>query len=177
MHERIETSNVYHTCAYVRFRLWPQWAWLRGKGAFTNQRDYISSVLLCVCSERQHREFKWSSRRLSAYLCSYFFAMINALNSVNRQPCSFKLVNALVQVQIKLICKCTVASNQARCGHISMYVFKSAWWKFWQRHKENEHVSRVKTTICVKWDFVPIISQMYTQAIVLWACRIKESGV
>ena len=32
---------------------------------------------------------KWSSRRLSAYLCSYFFAMINALNSVNRQPCSF----------------------------------------------------------------------------------------
>ena len=114
MHERIETSNVYHTCAYVRFRLWPQWAWLRGKGAFTNQRDYISSVLLCVCSERQHREFKWSSRRLSAYLCSYFFAMINALNSVNRQPCSFKLVNALVQVQIKLICKCTVASNQAR---------------------------------------------------------------
>ena len=117
MHERIETSNVYHTCAYVRFRLWPQWAWLRGKGAFTNQRDYISSVLLCVCSERQHREFKWSSRRLSAYLCSYFFAMINALNSVNRQPCSFKLVNALVQVQIKLICKCTVASNQARCGH------------------------------------------------------------
>jgi len=43
--------------------------------------------------------------------------MINALNSVNRRLCSYWLVTALVLVQIKLICKCTLASNQARCGH------------------------------------------------------------
>ena len=80
--------------------------------------------MLCVCSEHQHREL------VECIMSSIFFAMINALNSVNRQQCSYKMVTALVQVQIKLICKCTLASNQARCGHIEYIELLKIFMKF-----------------------------------------------